>query len=109
MKEVREKPELSAHLSVDANGNLVGADHLHQHQQADHSATHQRLFSRLARLGLWFALFTGLGVTSVFYLERAGYLGTVTTGAILLFFVFVMPIGFLGYVCQKVLAPPKNG
>jgi lipopolysaccharide export LptBFGC system permease protein LptF len=107
MKEVREKPELSAHLSVDPAGNLVGVDHLHRHEKSNHSAEHKVLFSRLARLGLWFTVFTGLGIAVVFYLERAGHLGAVTTGAILLFFVFVMPILFLGYVCQKVLAPPK--
>jgi hypothetical protein len=107
MKEVREKPELSAFLSVDPDGNLVGSDHLNGHQQAHHPTEHKVLFSRLARLGLWFTVFTGLGIMVVFYLERAGHLSAITTGSILLFFVFVMPVLFLGYVCQKVLAPPK--
>ncbi len=107
MKEVREKPELSAHLSVDPDGNLVGTDHLHGSAQSNHPAEHKGVCSRLARLGLWFTVFTGLGIAVVFYLERTGHLSAVTTGSILLFFVFVMPVLFLGYVCQKVLAPPK--
>jgi membrane protein YdbS with pleckstrin-like domain len=105
MEGVRDKPELSTFLKVDAKGNLLGLDALEaqQNQPQPGRLTSWAPYRQLTYGAIALTLLLAGGSAGLLYFNSARALAQLSTGAALLLLMVVMPLLFLGYVGYRVL------